>query len=122
MLSPFFLGGTMYEVPTIQRLVKEIDPRFDCHFDHGREAYVITQKSPLGLISVFDLIRYDRLNKGFFDHMRQTIYENRNGNMFQKMMENNAKVEARKAEKAEAHIEDLAKETAPAIHRAFMEM
>ena len=112
----------MYEVPTIQRLVKDIDQRFDCHFDHGSESYVITQKSPLGQVSVFDTVRYDRLAKGFFDHMRQTLYENRNGNIMQKMAENNQKAEARKAEKADAHIEGLVKETGPAMRRALMDL
>jgi hypothetical protein len=112
----------MYEVPTIQRIVKEIDPRFDCEFDHKREAYVITQTSPLGVVSVFDRIRYDRLNKSFFDHIREMVYINRNGDPAREVEESNARFEKRNAEREEQNIEYLAKSTGPRMLQAFKEI
>jgi hypothetical protein len=115
----------MYEESTVRRLVKEIDLRFDCCFDFNREGYRITQKSPLGRVSLFDFIGYRDLQsdkgKAFFDRMRQTMYVNRNGDPLREVEENNDLLDRRQAEKQDEDTEYLVKSTAPRMYRALQE-
>ena len=94
----------MGEEATIRRLVKEIDPRFDCRWESDSEEYVITQTSPLGSVSWFDSVRYDRLTRAFFDHMREIVYINRNGDITERV----AKLNQKKAERDKNASDDLA--------------
>jgi hypothetical protein len=112
----------MGEEGTIRRLVKEIDPRFDCRFDLEQAEYIITQKSPLGQVSFWAAIPWNGITKDFFDHMRQTLYVNRNGDPMREMEEHNRKIVERREQAQDDAMDDLARETGPAMRRAFLEM
>jgi hypothetical protein len=112
----------MGEEGTIRRLVREIDPRFDCRADVEQAEYIITQTSPLGLVSFWGAIPFDNVTKEFFDHMRQTLYVNRNGNPMRDMEEHNRAIEERRERQQDEAMDDLAKETGPAMRRAFLDM
>jgi RNA binding exosome subunit len=107
---------------SIRQIVKDIDARFDCYWNRGSERYVITQRGPFGNVMQFDSVRYDNVTKGFFDHIREVVYENRNGHIWKDMEENNYKAERRKAEKEEEDTDYLIKSTAPTLRRAIREL
>jgi hypothetical protein len=112
----------MCEEGTIRRLVKEIDGRFDCHFDRMRQGYTITQTSPLGRTEPFAFLPWDGVTKEFFDNMRFNMYVNRNGDPLRELMQHNDELERRRAEKADANIDYMAKVAAPDLLRAFKDV
>lgn len=112
----------MYFEESIRRIVKDIDPRFDCKFDFRREGYAITQTTPLGAVSQYDFIPWNGLNKAFFDRMRRNVYINRNGNPLLDMLESNEKIQRRSAEREADTNDYLIKSTAPRMQRAVKEV
>lgn len=111
----------MYLEDSIRQIVKDIDPRFDCHFEHNRAGvgYAITQRTPLGNVLPYAFVPWDGVTKEFFDNMRKSIYTNRNGDPLREVAESEEKHEKRLAERQDEEIDYLVKSTAPRLKRAI---
>lgn len=111
----------MGEEGAIRRIVKEIDPRFDCRWEADSEEYVITQTNPLGVVSWFDSVRYDELTRDFFDHIRRVVYINRNGDMARQVLDDQKKHVEMKETKRRDAVHNWVKEDGEKLYYALRE-
>jgi len=106
--------------PSIRRLIKEIDLRFDVYFDHDKKQYVVTQTGPGGHTSIWDSFSWP--TREFFEHMRRTIYVNRNGDPVLEALRSGDIVEQRREEKQDENLDYATREAAPYMYRALREL
>ena len=106
--------------PSIRRLIKEIDLRFDVYFDHDKGQYIVTQTGPGGRISQWDSFSWP--TREFFEHMRRVIYVNRNGDLVRETLRANDAIEQRREEKQDENLEYATREAAPYMFRALKDV
>jgi hypothetical protein len=104
---------------TIRRLVKEIDPRFDCSVDMGSGMVDVTRRSPLGNISLFDRVHLSSIDRAYFEHMRKVIYINIHGDIERHVQESEKRQERRSEREMSNLSEDIAKDLRKPLRHAI---
>lgn len=95
----------MTSLESKQMLVKEIDKDFDLQFNAKALRYEITHRG-----GHFMHVPWGGFTKDVVDHIRKTVYINRNGNILDEIDEANFKVELEKKKAQDDLIEQTARD------------